>query len=713
MSAFLSNRTWTQITLGESRFIVGDKLARRLIEGLFICGLLVFYPLAGLATERVALVIGNGNYKAVPRLENPENDATDIAAALHRLGFVVELHHNLRGDETNRALRNFSRQSQDADMAVLYFAGHGLEINNQNYLMPIDAQIERASDVVYEANQMSQLLGAVAGAKTLRLVLLDACRNNPFLLQMADASTRSLGRGLVRIEPPGGVLVSYAAKGGTVAYDGKGRNSPYAAALLKHLEEPGLEIGKLFRRVRDSVYNSTEGLQEPFTYGSLPAKDIYLAAARPPEPTEDIMLQAFARADITNTAEGWTEFLELYSQYGLNTDVIRRAYQRRSALRQQSTQPVQSGSDSPLIRTCDGLAADPDDQERPSNVPGVAASDIDTSLARQACILAVSSHPGHLRSLYQLSRALMSGPEPQAAETYLRLSADAGYVAAQVALASSIVRNAPIFSQPTEAFALLETATDAGSRNAPRLLADLTVRNPWYTAGRNRRTPVELYRLSADRGDVDGMFETGYRLLSDTLASHSEKAQGLIYLETAANAGNRKAMVRLSNYYFMLSDTKSLERARVLLTQAAQAGDYYSLARLIRESQNGVHGPHNLKEANKWLKVGAEQGNTAMMVEYAYYLETGHGERRSATEAAKYYYMALIGGNQDPIRRASSEWDRDTVRALQGRLITSEKALFTGPIDGMFGPGTRAAMARLCGCNVSTRRVLFANMFFE
>ncbi len=685
-------------------------MARLSAIKFLICALLLALATSANAQERVALVIGNSQYEAVPSLKNPENDATDIAASLGRLGFDVNLLLNLGGRETNRALRNFSHTARDADMAVLYFAGHGFEIDNQNYLIPVDAKIERAGDALYEAHQMSQFLGAVAGASTLRLVLLDACRNNPFLLQMADAPTRSLGRGLARIEPPGGVLVSYAAKGGTVAYDGDGRNSPYAEALLQHLEQPGLEIGKLFRQVRDSVYSTTGGAQEPFTYGSLPARDIFLAAAKPRDVSEDSMLRDFARADITNTVDGWSAFLDAFSGSGLNPAVIRRAHRKRTVLRQQPSGVVPTGDNSPLIKACDTLAADPDDLERPGDVAGVALEDIDTNAARQACVLATSGHPGHVRSLYQLGRVILSGPEPKLARPYLQQAADGGNVGAKVALASLILKTSSVLPAPREAIALLKSATESGSASAPRMLADLYLKSFVFLAGKKLQ-PEDLYRLAAERGDVPGMFEAGYRMLSSTSASVSEKAQGLAYLETAADAGNDKALIRLANHYFKVGGTENLIKARSMFEKAAQAGDFYANLRLVREHKSGKFWPRDDEQASRWLKYGADQGSSSMMVEYGYRLEIGRGVSSTPGHAANYYFEALTRGNYLPALRATSDWERETARLLQFRLRSSSKARYRGTIDGVAGAGTRAAMLRLCNCLIQRTRISFAEKF--
>jgi uncharacterized caspase-like protein len=229
------------------------------------------------AEKRVALVIGNSDYAAVARLSNPRRDADAVAASLRRIGFrTVTLEADLSRDKLVRALRAFQDEAETADWAMIYYAGHGIEVGGVNYLVPIDARLKDDRDVQDEAVPLDRLLSAIEGAKKLRLVVLDACRDNPFVAQMRrSVGTRSIGRGLARIEPEGGTLVAYAAKHGQVALDGDGANSPFVGALVRHLQTPGLEINKLFRLVRDDVMAATGRKQEPFVYGSLPGEDFF------------------------------------------------------------------------------------------------------------------------------------------------------------------------------------------------------------------------------------------------------------------------------------------------------------------------------------------------------------------------------------------------------------------------------------------------------
>lgn len=248
------------------------------MKTLLLIILLFLAPVAAWA-EKVALVIGNSDYEYVGRLTNPENDAEDVAAALKRIGFAVTLGIDLDYRQMRLAVRDFAQEARSADVVFVYYAGHGIEIDNTNFLIPVNAELKSDIDVRFEAIAFDDALDAISASKGLKIFLVDACRNNPFIAEMTrTASTRSIGRGLARVDPTG-VLVGYSARGGTLALDGDGRNSPYAEALLSHIEQPGLELGKMFRKIRDAVYQATGGFQEPFVYGSLPGRNIYLVPA--------------------------------------------------------------------------------------------------------------------------------------------------------------------------------------------------------------------------------------------------------------------------------------------------------------------------------------------------------------------------------------------------------------------------------------------------
>lgn len=272
------------------------------------------------AERRVALVIGNSAYKSVPRLSNPANDATLVGGMFKKAGFdAVDVRLDLSVVEMRKALREFGSRTREADVAVIYYAGHGIELDGNNYLIPTDAVLETDTDVYDEAFQLDRVLVTVEPAKQLRLVILDACRDNPFAKTMKRTmASRAIGRGLAKVEPTSpNTMVAYAAKAGSTASDGDSRNSPFAAALVERLPTPGLDLRKAFGFVRDDVLKSTGYKQEPYVYGSLGGDDVPLVPAKPvaagPQASpQDAIRRDYELALQIATREVWTAFLAQY-----------------------------------------------------------------------------------------------------------------------------------------------------------------------------------------------------------------------------------------------------------------------------------------------------------------------------------------------------------------------------------------------------------------
>jgi hypothetical protein len=235
--------------------------------------------------RRVALVIGNARYNNAPVLTNPPADAASVSAALREAGFqTVTVKTDLSQQATLTALREFAALADAADWAVVYYAGHGIEFGGNNYLVPVDARLQADRDIDLEGVDLGKVMAAVEGAKRLRLIILDACRDNPFASQMRRTmASRSLGRGLAKVEPEPGTLIAYAAKHGETAIDGVAtRNSPFAEALVKRIRQtPPIEVRRLFDYVRDDVLKATNKKQQPFSYGSVSAdEDFYFVSPK-------------------------------------------------------------------------------------------------------------------------------------------------------------------------------------------------------------------------------------------------------------------------------------------------------------------------------------------------------------------------------------------------------------------------------------------------
>jgi WD40 repeat protein len=311
---------------------------------LGVAGLLwIALTLPCLAEKRVALVIGNSGYRNTIQLANPVKDAEAVAQALRTSGFeTVIAHNNLANMEFKRALREFTIAARNADIAVVYFAGHGIEVRGTNFLVPVDAKLASDYDVEDEAVSLNRVIEAVEPAKRLRVIILDACRDNPLgrTMQRAIAMRAAPTVGLAKVEPTSSnFLIAYAAKAGSTAEDGIGDHSPFADALLKHLTTPGLEVGKVFRRVRDEVLKSTDYRQEPYVYSSLGGDDLSLfpvAAVVAPQTTASAanpiadMRHDYELAERIGTKEAWESFLSVY-KFGLHADLARAALSKISA----------------------------------------------------------------------------------------------------------------------------------------------------------------------------------------------------------------------------------------------------------------------------------------------------------------------------------------------------------------------------------------------
>lgn len=234
------------------------------------------------AEDRVALVLGMAGYTSVTPLKNTINDASALAVTLEEIGFAVEVRMDATRDETLAALEDFAFRAETADIALIYYAGHGVSVQGTTFLIPVDAQVRQAKDIVAASVTMDQMLAAVDGARRMSILILDSCRDNPFpdVIDLRDpevAKGLTTGKGgLAAPSPDRGTLVAFAARDGAVALDGEGQNSPFNIALRDNIVKPELEISLLFRQVRDDVLAATANQQEPTTYGALPGEPFYL-----------------------------------------------------------------------------------------------------------------------------------------------------------------------------------------------------------------------------------------------------------------------------------------------------------------------------------------------------------------------------------------------------------------------------------------------------
>jgi uncharacterized caspase-like protein len=268
--------------------------------------------------QRVALVIGNGNYQAVQRLKNPSNDAKAVAATLRNLGFEVLEREDINRRSMIDAVRRFAKKLSPGGIGLFYYAGHGIQAKGVNYLVPVDASLAVEDDLRYEALDLQDVLTALDdGRVRLSLVILDACRDNPFA-----KTFRSTSRGLAQIDPPRGTFIAYATGPGKVAADGNGDHSVYTEALLELMTQP-LRLQDIFDKVTDAVEQKTKQAQTPWTNSSFRGDFYFIgptAVTINPSPTPTLVqpgvspeaqeMAAWAAVLNSKTAAPFKAFLE-------------------------------------------------------------------------------------------------------------------------------------------------------------------------------------------------------------------------------------------------------------------------------------------------------------------------------------------------------------------------------------------------------------------
>ncbi|WP_296524209.1 caspase domain-containing protein [Rhodoplanes sp.] len=257
-------------------------------------------------SRRIALVIGNGTYQQAPPLPNPPNDAADVASALRRLGFDVVEGINLDRRAMDDTLRAFGKKLDRADLALFFYAGHGLQVAGKNYLVPIDAKLERPGDLALDAVDIDVVLAQMEAEKRVNLVFLDACRDNPLARSLSRSlGTRSgtVGAGLASVQSGVGTMIAYATQPNNVALDGEGRNSPFTTALLRHIPTPGVDIGTVMRRVRADVLAATRDKQIPWDHSSLVGDVILVPANAATAPAPTAATDAGRNTDLMRTTD--------------------------------------------------------------------------------------------------------------------------------------------------------------------------------------------------------------------------------------------------------------------------------------------------------------------------------------------------------------------------------------------------------------------------
>lgn len=246
-----------------------------------------------IAATRVALVMGNGAYQNASNLPNPPKDAIAVERALKRMGFEVFAGIDLDVDASRRLIGDYIRALDTAETGLVFYAGHGIQVDGENYILPIDASLENKADLRYNTVSLSGLVEDTEAPGRTNIFILDACRNNPLSRSFQRKSRSAVGQGLARLSAGTGTMIAFATAPDDVALDGEGENSPFTSALLNHLETPGLEINQMMTRVRADVYAATGEQQLPWTNSALLGEFYFLPGngATPPPPPRPVQAQ--------------------------------------------------------------------------------------------------------------------------------------------------------------------------------------------------------------------------------------------------------------------------------------------------------------------------------------------------------------------------------------------------------------------------------------
>lgn len=617
---------------------------------------------AALAETRVALVIGNTNYQSLKPLTNPANDAGDIAAALKLRGFTVLQGTDLGQAAMKSLVDRFQAAAKTADVSVFYFAGHGFQVDNQNYLVPVDAGIKNRTDVEARTLNLRTVTEPIEGSRGIHLVFLDACRNNP-LRGSAAATDAAFQNGLARVANAAGFLFAYATKPDEVAFDGGGRNSPFAQAFLSHMATRGQDIAAMMIAVRRDVIAATGGFQVPTEFSLLTRQFYFVpgqASAASPE-TQLWQLAAGSRDPA---------LLRIYlSRYPEGTHAGEVKTMMASASIAIEAGSVRSTPDTDRISD-DRLW---DFAQR--------------SRLRPLVEFYIDRKPDgrHRDAAHELLKAL-----PSAEETEARPESLCERAATHPRDATANMAGVPLSElagKSEAAIAACQTAREAHP-DMPHYTALLA--RSLAAAGR-RQEALNYYREAADRGNLRALVSLGLLIDTGDGVPRDPKAAAALY-EKAAEGGSPDGAINLAVALMQGSGVrKDPGRAVALLKQAASAGSAIATYNLGVLAQDGL-----TKEPGKaldYFRKATELGDPRGFVPAAILLDEGRGVRKDPSAAAEMLLLGVASDSGDAMAQIvhrSTSWSGDTIRAVQARLRRA--GYYAGALDGRGGTKMTASL---------------------
>lgn len=536
-----------QPVIAQRRAMSVSPAAKRgmIVLTLVFAGLFAVAATAG-AETRVALVIGNATYPT-NRLKNPRNDALLMSRTLSEAGFEVMTVMDGTGNEMRHAIEDFGARLQTPDtVALFYYAGHGVQVDSENYLIPLDASIASSDDVIRNAVPLQSVMRAIERSKTrLNIVILDACRDNPFV---GNGWTATVS-GLASVVAPAGTIIAYSTGPGEIADDGRDSNSPYTAALTSEMTRPGAALDDIFRRTRLQVLERTNRRQTPWEHSSLTTEFAFIA--KPAVTVETTVsdeqlaeLKAWEAIKDSDDALVIKTYLDTYPN-GLFAEL---ANLRLAKIKTALTRTPWSFNIAGAVEPAEKLRAALSTYQKAEKLDVDAAADDD--LAVVAKLYAEAAAEGLPAAMYRLGRAYDKGrgisrDQVLAARWYASAS-DAGYPAAMAALGTMHEFGDGTALNLAEALRLYRLAADAGDASALTSLGYL------YSQGkgvaRSTQEARKLYRRAVERGDPRAMFNLALMAIAGE-GGAKDVAMALGLLDKAAKLGHARAYVELAHLY--------------------------------------------------------------------------------------------------------------------------------------------------------------------
>jgi TPR repeat protein len=601
----------------------------RIAAGLLLCVLAVAYvaPAAAQSSDderRVALVVGNFGYAHVPQLANPGNDAALIATTLRQLGFTLvgdAAQENVDKAHFDQLVQNFGRAIQGADVAVFYYAGHGMQVGGSNWLVPTDANPTRPQDLEFQMVNADLVLKQMNGAGTrLNLVILDACRNNPF----GALGDRAVQGGLAQMRAPEGTMISFATQPGNVAADGTGANGPYATALAASMRKPGLDIFHVFNQVGLAVKHATDGAQQPWESSS-------------PIDGEFYFTQTDAASDTITTAALDVAPATPGDQQGS----ARGAVPSEASAPSNDTPPTSAGSSTDKV----ALAKVP----TPAPKPGAA----DTGTAPAPSALQALAEQGKADAQFDLGFAYAKGQgvprDDVAARHWFALAAAQGVAKAQYWMGFMAERGRGGPRSYAAALQWYRRAADQGFSPAEVAMGrfygralgvahDPAQRNDWYRRAAEHGNPVGEWALGNFYQFGDGMTK--------------DMTQAKQWYERAAAQHFVFAEARLGLLYERGNGVlKDYAESLRWFRPAADAGDPLALNNLGMFYRNGWAVPQDYAQAMRLFRQAADKGSPMAAFNIGMLYANGHGVKADRQQARAWFEKAAAAGNEQAIDR--------------------------------------------------------------